>query len=672
MTRANTKIRKNTKGPVEEGIIDEMVSTLGSSLDPVFQQAIGNTNINKQLLNNPLALRGGWNHPLAWANTSPAVQASPLAPLLLGGEVQLGFPEDPFRDEIHNLQDHPPVSTQDEQTEIKDMAKLYKEETVQQAIVKYLDRCELKGVTDRFELMLQNIDSRMRDLPPMWVIEMGELILQGAARRWQGLMAAAIRASTVEVRRRIIEEKNRLKSKYPHSYRRICHDAYTRAKLAAKKIDKLQPPRSKFYLLQEGTPLIQYMNERTNMEMTGEERDMVLKCMRDIGINSHPEEPEPLEDEQKETENENTEPDQLNREQENEKEQKEQDKESEHNQTETEQENVIEQNIEACFPPPPPSNETEETPQAEKEASEERDNHIDLPPRGEDSTQISLPMNNTIRSPGTLELFLPTPPSPPCPSGLIEREEACNKLLEKVVGAIGQLEKVIANLNDKIIEKDTNKTEHKEQINQETEQNIENEEAPQIQKKKKNPETWMSLKSYAKRKTEEERRKNKKQPKNGQKQKKTKNAIQQNTKGAQTGGTTAQKQKEQRFARQHPPTRVPTHKMRKTHLTPYPKEQRKPQVSHQRRWQPHYPNHPQNWREAPQEQEKIQNKVRYHKNYQQQRFHGQNPHWISHPQPWRPPPRHGRFPQRGNYQWAQGPAGGRQWQEGGYGRWGWN
>ena len=216
MTRANTKVMKDNKGPVEEGIIDEMVSTLGSSLESVFQQAIGDTVTNEQLLSNPLALRGGWNHPLAWANTSPAVQASPLAPLLLGGEVQLGFPNDPFKDEIHNLQDHPPISTQGEQTEVKNMAKLYKEETVQQAIVKYLDRCELNGVTDRFELMLQNIDSRMRDLPPMWVIEMGELILQGAARRWQGLMAAAIRVSSVEVRRKIIEEKNRLKGKLEH------------------------------------------------------------------------------------------------------------------------------------------------------------------------------------------------------------------------------------------------------------------------------------------------------------------------------------------------------------------------------------------------------------------------------------------------------------------------
>ncbi|XP_037774197.1 zinc finger and BTB domain-containing protein 47-like [Penaeus monodon] len=245
--------------------------------------------------------------------------------------------------------------------------------------------------------MLQNIDSRMRDLPPMWVIEMGELILQGAARRWQGLMAAAIRASTVE-----------------------------------------------------------YMNERTNMEMTGEERDMVLKCMRDIGINSHPEEPEPLEDEQKETENENTEPDQLNREQENEKEQKEQDKESEHNQTETEQENVIEQNIEACFPPPPPSNETEETPQAEKEASEERDNHIDLPqgertaapthtgthPQDEENPSNPLPQRakkTPSLTPEKVATSLPKPPTELERSSTRARKDTNKSATTKIINNKGSM-----------------------------------------------------------------------------------------------------------------------------------------------------------------------------------------------------------------------------------------
>ena len=653
MTRA--KAMRNNRGPVEEGVIQDIVSTLGSSLESVHEQAIGNTLTNKQRMDNPLSLRGGWNHPLAWANTSPAIQASPLAPLLLGGEVQLGFPEDPFMDEIHNLQDHPPLTTHDENTEVKKMAKLYKEEEVQKAIIRYLDRCELKGVTDRFDLKLNNIDSRMRDLPPMWVIEMGELILQGAARRWQGLMAAAIRASTVEVRRKIIEEKESLKLKYPHSHRRICHDAYNRGKLAAKKIDKLQPPESKFYLLQEGTPLIQYIKEKTNMEMSKEERNMVLKCMRNIGINSHPEDTDPPVEE---TNNEIREQGQIETEQGNGNDQNQTDIEDEPNQG-------------LILPPPPPSNETEEIPQTENDGSE---NQIDLPPGGEDSTQVSLPINNSIRSPGTLELFLPTPSSPPCPSGLKEREEACNKLLEKMVGAMGQLENVISNLNDKVmaieiprnIQKDLEEKDKENQADEQNEENI------QLQQKKKDPETWMSLKRYAKRKTEEEKRKNRNQPKNGKKPNKAQNAIPQNTRGNKTGGKHAHNNTEQRNSRQHPPTRGPT-QMRETHPTPHHRGHRKPRPQYQNKWQPHYLNHQQNRRVMPQEQMRRQNNTfSYHRNPPNHYYSGQNPQWTSHPQPWKPPQRQGRFPQRGNYHWAQEQAGGRQWQEGGYGRWGWN
>lgn len=648
MTRANAM--RNNKGPVEEGVIDDMVSTLGSSLESVLDQAMGNIVTNEQMSDNPLALKGGWNHPLAWANTSPAIQASPLAPLLLGGEVQLGFPEDPFMDEIHNLQDHPPLTTHEEKTEVKRLTKLYKEEAVQTALIRYLDRCELKGVTDRFDLSLQNIDSRMRDLPPMWVIEMGELILQGAARRWQGLMAAAIRASTVEVRRKIIKEKKCLKQKYPHSYRRICHDAYTRGNLAAKKIDKLQPPETKFYLLQGGTPLMQYINEKTSMEITEDERKMVMECMRNIGINSPPEDPEFPADEPN---NEIREPEQRNK------------------SDQIEQIQEEEQTQGAILPPPPSSNGTEEIPQAENDASEERVTQIDLPPGGEDNTQVSLPINNSIRSPGTLELFLPTPSSPPCSSGLKEREEACHKLLEKVVGAIGQLENVISNLNDKITAIDLSSniqrdTEEKGQENQGVEQNKDKEEI--IQKKKKDPETWMAYRRYAKRKTEEDRR-YKNQPKNGKTQRKTQNTIPQNTKGNKTGGKSAQNSTGQG---QHPPTRGHP-QMRTPHLTSYPRGHRNPRPQYQKKWQPHKQNHPQNRREMPQEQTRRQNRdFSYHKNHPNQYYQGQNPHWMSHPQPWKPPQRQGRYPQRGNYHWAQGQTGGRQWQEGGYGRWGWN
>ena len=418
------------------------------------------------------------------------------------------------------------------------------------------------------------------------------------------------------------------------------------------------------------------MNDQTNMEMTGEERDMVLKCMRDIGISSHPDEPEPLMEDNIEDEidsedeinnaetnngNEINNEDVVNNEMNNE------------NEEQGDREN--EQNQGVVLPSPPSSSKTE----GNNEALEEAEPQIDLPQREEDDTQIPSPINNSIRSPGTLELFLPTPSSPPCPSGLKEREEACNMLLEKVVGAIGQLEKVISNLNDKITEvpKDKDTGNETEKCNQEENQNVNEKETPQIQKEKakRNPETWMSLKKYAKRKTEEIKRKSKKtQPKNGKTKKKEQNAIPQNHKQPQTDGKATQNTM-QRDMRQFPPTRGPT-QMRKTSLTsyraPYPKGQKEHQGPYQKRRPLHKQNHPQMWRKAPQEQEWRQERVYYHRSHPHQRYTDQNPHWISHPQPWRPPQRQGRFPQRGNYHWAQGRAGGRQWQEGGYGRWGWN
>jgi len=226
------------------------------------------------------------------------------------------------------------------------------------------------------------------------------------------------------------------------------------------------------------------------------------------------------------------------------------------------------------------------------------------------------------------------------------------------------LENVISNLNDKITAIDLSSniqrdTEEKDQENQEVEQNKDKEET--IQKKKKDPETWMAYRRYAKRKTEEDRR-YKNQPKNGKKPRKTQNTIPQNTKGNKTGGKSAQNNTGQG---QHPPTRGHP-QMRAPYLTSYPRGHRNPRPQYQKKWQPHKQNHPQNRREMPQEQTRRQNRdFSYHKNHPNQYYQGQNPHWMSHPQPWKPPQRQGRYPQRGNYHWAQGQAGG-------FGRWGWN
>lgn len=90
-------------------------------------------------------------------------------------------------------------------------------------------KCEEQGVVDRFTIVSTNYPWTRGDLPPIWLVEIGERIWDYAARKWQGLVAAYLRAEALETRWDIMDLKNEFKLKYPENYKEICHESYRRA-----------------------------------------------------------------------------------------------------------------------------------------------------------------------------------------------------------------------------------------------------------------------------------------------------------------------------------------------------------------------------------------------------------------------------------------------------------
>jgi len=229
---------------------------------------------------NPLALRGGWAHPYAWTKGSPAIERSPLAPLLIGLEGPVIYKEDPFPDRYDETHDRSPLKDPQCRKEFHNLTKLYAIEAMSLARVDYCDRCEIAGVAEDYEVTVAKYSTPSGVLPPRWVVEMGELIWLSAAKKWQGLMAAHLRSEAIETRKRIIAIKHDLKEKFPEEHRVICHEAWEKGNMAALKIKgQVPPPLPHLYLKNNGLSMWEYICEHVDGSITPEEEEMVEACM---------------------------------------------------------------------------------------------------------------------------------------------------------------------------------------------------------------------------------------------------------------------------------------------------------------------------------------------------------------------------------------------------------
>lgn len=664
----------NSGPSVEEGRGTEMPPLLSNSLGDIRKQG-GNgtgrkirTNKDSNSPINPYELTGGWTHPDAWIKGNSAIEASPLAPLLRKTNKEIGFPEDPFPDILETPNNLYQINEGEEKADFHQLTYLYKQEFSAQCMIAFYDQCEKQGVVDRFTTVSTNYPRPRGDLPPLWLIEMGEKIWGNAARKWQGLVAAYLKAEALETRWDIIDLKRDLRLKYPETYRDICHEAYKRALEVKDKFESRTPPEEKYFLISNQIPLVKYMKEKSNMTLTDKEKEMIYICM----------------ERDNKTQIEWKTPTRENMDSTVESHSKEEGEEQFHLPTPLEiysEEETIEESTQRGpqdigpveeIMKPRPWRVSEEAPPL----SEDQENNLTWEhfPSIEDSTEGTLEVveeiqNTSVLSIGPHEIAYPgritmnredinkdNDTEKQC--SLRKEIDACHHLMDRVIGAIGILENIVAKQSEQLTR------------NQEGQQ-IET--SPQNNREARQPErtTWQGFQDYA----IEEKKKKKKRPRRRQKRTYTQEETRIQENAPQQGVSTGLPQRrrfrertqetgvEQRQGQRRNTWDIPQHHLEKNHRVDV---RRVPQqtTSHdfQRRSHPHQEFHRKEWN--PQNQWNKQNwqqrnppqRRQYNTGYVQRRQ--RNNGWVDQ--------------QRGSSQWETGRRGERQWQGEEQNSWAWN
>lgn len=265
----------------EEMNLGSLCCRLSKSMEGIFERlAEPEAYRNRTDIDNPHSLlTDGWDHPDAWAPGNPAIDASPLMPLLTKGAKEIGYPEDPYPDTpADGTNENTPLSTE-EYTDLQNLATLFRKETLCCKKVKYCTDCELQGVAGVVKAAVTDYKSPSGFLPPLWILEIGELIWKKAAREWQGLVAAQIRSEAIHIRSLIISLKLDIKERYPQRYEMITHEAY---KLAMEQVTNRKtkvPPNERFFVANGDINLIEYLREQEGTDMTEQEKERVRICM---------------------------------------------------------------------------------------------------------------------------------------------------------------------------------------------------------------------------------------------------------------------------------------------------------------------------------------------------------------------------------------------------------
>lgn len=268
----------------EEINLGSLGCRLSKSMEEIFERlAEPEAYKNRTDIDNPHSLlTDGWDHPDAWAPGNPAIDASPLTPLLVKGAKERGYPEDPYPDTISDGEDEDiPLSTE-EYTDLQNLATLFRKESLCYKKVKYCTECEVQGVAGVVKTAVTDYKSPSGFLPPLWILEIGELIWKNAAKQWQGLVAAQIRSEAIHIRSLIISLKLDIRERYPQRYDIITHKAHKMAmeQLATRKAKV--PPSERFFIANGNISLIEYLRKQEGAEMTEQERERIQLCMNPI------------------------------------------------------------------------------------------------------------------------------------------------------------------------------------------------------------------------------------------------------------------------------------------------------------------------------------------------------------------------------------------------------
>jgi len=634
----------------EDGGGIEMLSLLSNSLGEMKNQVdLGirrKVRLNKESNPNinPYELTGGWTHPDAWVEGNSAIEASPLAPLLKNTK-KVGFPEDPFPD-IPMDPKAPYRIKEGEKADFHRLTYLYKQEISAQCLVAFYDKCEEKRVVDRFTTVSTNYPKARGDLPPLWLIEMGERIWGDAARKWQGLVAAYLRAEALETRWDIIDMKNEFKIRYPENYREICHEAYRRALEVEDKFASRTPPEEKYFLISNHMPLIKYMKGKSKLVLTEKEKEMIHICMGkevSTGLRENKSDPPP-----------GTRELMVNREEES---------EDFHLPTPPEMSSA-ESSTEECIQTPErgetpvtgPWRVAEEAPPPPEDVNNLTWEHF---PVIEDSPEEPQTPEEEVQEPSILSIgpheitykrkTTQDAEDTDTHSPLMKEVNACQHLIERVIGAIERMENIVARQDEQL----TARSQGGQQLPQ------------QSGTSQPHRSSWQGFQDHA----SQERRRKKRKPRKKQRKQQTQedirvqeNAPQQREATSQpqrrrfrTQETTVEQRQDQRRNTWNPPQHHPqrnarVNRGRGTQQTPPQDFQRRPyphQGFRRREWYPSHQRNTYRW-----QGQRNPHKERRHN--MGNRYNG----WADH--------------QRGNSQWGTGRREGRQWQEEDPNNWAWN
>ena len=245
----------------------------GRLMEPQPQGNSTETDKTHALLND------GWDHPDAWAPGNPAIDASPLLPLIVQGREETGFPDDPYPDTFEELENEDAPLNDEEYTDLQNLAILFRKEALCQKKLKFCNECETKEVAGIVKAGNLEYKSPSGVIPPVWLLEIGELIWKDAARKWQGLVAAQLRSETIYIRSFIIGMKLHIKERYPQKYKMITKHAYREAmELMEARRPKI-PPTKRLYIANSGVILLDYLKGQEGTSMTDEESERVRICM---------------------------------------------------------------------------------------------------------------------------------------------------------------------------------------------------------------------------------------------------------------------------------------------------------------------------------------------------------------------------------------------------------
>lgn len=220
------------------------------------------------------SLPGGWNSPDAWTKGNIAIEASPLIHMLSDSTGATGHPEDPYEDVCEADEVQMILEKGTGLTEHHILTNLFRKEATCMEYVNLCERSEKRGISGIGRVTVTNLPNPTNALPPRWLMEIGESIWLEAARKWQGLLAANLRAEAIQVRTEIVELKIEIMNRFPETYQKLCSSAFRRG---TRNLKTRIPPEQVYFIRDENTPILEFLREES--ALTESEQELIEICM---------------------------------------------------------------------------------------------------------------------------------------------------------------------------------------------------------------------------------------------------------------------------------------------------------------------------------------------------------------------------------------------------------